>query len=181
MMSSGFAEADILGHLVSADCSPWPCWRRTQRSMWASFWKNCVGPASRGLSLNDRCKMLNWCVRPVLQFRNTRWPFTTAISDEQSRTQRQMLSYFLHLERLSSDDDRSYHRRRMRVVAGVARQYGVWGDDHAQRIVDWAEHLKRPRNKSSLASLLYSWHNADWLQQRRRDPLIGQSQRLGTR
>ena len=54
-------------------------------------------------------------------------------------------------------------------------------DDHVQRIIDWAEHLKRPRNKSSLASLLYSWRNADWLQQRRRDPLIGPSQRLGTR
>ena len=175
------AEADILGHLVSADCSPWPCWRRTQRSMWASFWKNCVGPAARGLSLNERCKMLNRCVRPVLFFRNTRWPFTTALADEQNRTQRQMLSHFLHLERFPFEDDRAFHRRRMRLIAGVARQHGVWGEDHARRIVDWSEHLSRARNNTSISSLLYMWHNADWLQQRRRDPLIGQSQRPGTR
>ena len=69
----------------------------------------------------------------------------------------------------------------MRVVADVARQHGVLGEDHAQRIVEWADHLNRKRNERSVASLLFSWHDADWLQQRRCDPLIGRSQRLGTR
>ena len=124
--------------------------------------------------------MLNRCVRPVLFLRNTRWPYTSAIADEQNSTQRQMLLQFLHLERLHWDDDRAYHRRRMRAVADVARQHGVWGEEHAQRIGDWAEHLKRLRNERSLVSLFFL-HNAEWLQQRRRDPLVGQTQRPGTR
>ena len=156
-------------------------WRKTQRGMWSSFWKNCVGPATRGFSLHDRCKMLNRCVRPALHFRNTRWPYTTSLAEEQSRIQRSMLSQFLYLERLPTDDDRSYHRRRMRTVASVARQYGVWGEDHARRVVTWAQHLQRPRNGTSLASILFRWHTAEWLQRRRRDALIGQNSRLGTR
>ena len=131
------SQADILGHLVSGDCSPWPCWRRTLRSMWAAYWRNCVGPVTSALSLSARCKLLNRCVRPILHFRNTRWPYTHALAEEQDRVQRQMLLHFLRLERLPTDDDNAYFRRRMRAVASVARVQGSWGLDHARRVVAW--------------------------------------------
>ena len=149
--------------------------------MWAAYWSNCVGPATRTLSLMDRCKMLNRCVRPVLHFRNTRWPYTQTLAEEQDRVQRRMLSQFLHLERLPTDDDDTYFRRRMRTVASVARQLGSWGSDHARRVVSWSEHLKRSRNSFSLAARLYTWRDENWLQQRRLDPLIGGTSRPGTR
>ena len=174
-------HADVLGHLVAADCSPWPCWHRTRNAMWASYWRNCVGPESRPLSLNDRCKLMDRSVRPVLFFRNTRWPFTQQLAEEQNRLQRRMLSRFIQLERWSTEDEDSYYRRRMRFVAGIARERGAWGCEHAKRVVDWANHLSRPRNSSSLATMLFLWRDEGWLQQRRLDPLIGGSQRPGTR
>ena len=58
--------ADVLGHLISDDTSPWPCWKRTKQQMWAAYWKNCVGQQTRSLSMQQRCKMLNRCVRPIL-------------------------------------------------------------------------------------------------------------------
>ena len=149
--------------------------------MWSAYWKNCVGPRTRGLSVRDHCKLLNRCVKPILQFRNTRWPYTQALADEQDRTQRRMLSYFCKLERFPGEDDDAYFRRRMRTVATTARIHGVWGLDHAQRVVAWADHLKRCRNSCSLASRLFSWHDQSWLQVRRLDPLIGGAARPGTR
>ena len=174
-------QADVLGHLVSSDCSPWPCARRTEKSMWAAYWKNCVGPNLRDLSLRDRCCLLDRSVRPILFFRNTRWPFTISLADHQNKLQRLMLSHFFKLERWPVEDLDAYHRRRMRAIASVARQHGTWGSQYAKRLLNWAEHLRRPRNKLSLAAQLFVWRDGDWLQSRRRDPLVGGASRPGTR
>ena len=149
--------------------------------MWAAYWRNCVGPVTSALSLSARCKLLNRCVRPILHFRNARWPYTHALAEEQDRVQRQMLLHFLRLERLPTDDDNAYFRRRMRAVASVARVQGSWGPDHARRVVAWSDYLKRPRNAHTLAARLLSWRNELWLQQRRRDPSIGGAAQPGTR
>ena len=53
----------------------------------------------------------------------------------------------------------------MRSVGNLARHQGL--TEHAKRIIDWAEHLQRPRNHDSLASELFRWHDAEWLQCRR--------------
>ena len=97
-------QAEVLGHLVSADASPWPCWHKTEKAMWAAFWGNCVGPCTRGLTVQERCKLLNRCVRPVLNFRNTRWPFTKALADQENRTQRLMLARFVKVERMPGEE-----------------------------------------------------------------------------
>ena len=176
------AEADVLGHVLCSDASPWPCWRRTEKSMWASFWKNCVGQSARGLGLAQRSRMLNRSVRPILTFRNTRWPWTRTLADSQNRTQKRMVAYFIHIQRLPSETLQSWHRRRMRKVAEIARQQGTWGTLHAQRVIDWSEHLQRERNAQSLAANLYSWHDHVWLQNRRLDPEVGTgAMRPGTR
>ena len=149
--------------------------------MWGAYWRNCVGPSTRGLSLRDRCCLLNRSVRPVLFFRNTRWPFTLALADEQNRLQRRMLGQFLQVERWPLEDFDEYHRRRMQLVSSVARSQGLWGDEHAQRVVDWAQHLTRSLNHASLASSLYRWHGQVWLQNQRLDPLVGGTNRPGAR
>ena len=176
-----FREADVLGHLLSGDSSPWPCWRRTEKSMWASFWKNCIGPKVAALGLNDRCRLLNRSVKPILSFRNTRWPWTRTLSDCQSRTQRRMLSYFLHVQRWPDESLNSWHRRRMRQVANAANESGNWGRDHAQRVLTWSDHLQRERNNGSLAAALFCWHDHHWLEARRLDPGTGGPFRPGTR
>ena len=92
-----------------------------------------------------------------------------------------MLSHFFQLERWPLEDVQRYHRRRMRAIAFVARQHGKWGHQYAKRLVDWAKHLQRGRNKASLAAQLFEWRDGSWLQARRRDPLIGGTSRPGTR
>ena len=160
-------RVEVLGHLVSSDASPWPCWHKTEKAMWAAFWGNCVGPCTHGLSVQERCKLLNRSVRPVLNFRNTRWPFTRTLADHQNRTQRLMLARFVKIERQPCEELSNYCRRKMRCVSNLARHQGLWGAEHAKRIIDWADHLQRPQNQSSLAAQLFLWHDAEWLQRRR--------------
>ena len=69
----------------------------------------------------------------------------------------------------------------MRAAADLAKQQGSWGTRHATRVCGWAEDLERPRNNESLASLLFRWHDAAWLEERRLDPAVGGSLRPGTR
>ena len=172
---------DILGHLITANCSPWPCFRRTEKQMWAAYWANCVGKQACGLSVKQRCRMLDRCVQPLLNFRNTRWPWTAAIADAQNKLQRRMLIQFLSVERWPCESLEDYFRRRMRAAADLARQQGDWGTQHAKRVCCWAEHLERPRNRDSVASMLFQWHNAAWLEERRLDSSVGGSLRPGTR
>ena len=174
-------EVDILGHLVNANCSPWPCLRRTEKKMWAAYWGNCVGKQARTLSLHQKCRMINRCVQPILDFRNTRWPWTSGIADAQDKLQRRMLSQFLVLERWPCETLEAFCRRRMRAAASLAHQQGDWGTRHAIRVCNWSDHLERPRNHQSLAAMLYNWHGASWLEERRLNPDIGGVLRPGTR
>ena len=169
------------GHLVSSDGSPWPCWRKTEKSMWCAFWKNCVGPKVRGLSVENRCSLLARSVEPLLNFRNTRWPWTQSLAYCQDKLQRRFLSQFVHIEQLPGEEVHTFHRRRMRAIAALIRQRGTWSKLHARRVVAWASHLARPRNLTSLAAMLHSWRDSSWLERRRLDPDTGGAHRPGTR
>ena len=94
---------------------------------------------------------LNRSVRPVLNSRNTRWPFTKTLADQENRTQRLMLARFVQIDRMPCKELADYCRRKMRVVGNLARHLGLWGIDHARRVIAWAEHPERPQNSNSLA------------------------------
>ena len=89
--------------------------------------------------------------------------------EQQNRIQRQMLAHFVQVERFPCEEIQSYNRRRMRIIGNLSRQRGAWGQDHAKRVVEWAAHLERPSNESSLASMLFMWRGPAWLQSRRLD------------
>ena len=98
--------------------------------MWAAFWGNCVGPGTHGLTLRQRCQLMNRSVRPVLFFRNTRWPFTKSLAEEQNRVQRLMLARSCHVQPWPGEDPAFYNGRRMRIIGALAREQGAWGTVH---------------------------------------------------
>jgi len=116
--------------------------------------------------VQERCRLLNRSVRPVLNFRNTIWPCTEAWADQDKRTQRLMLARFVQIDRMPCEELADYCRRKTSVVGNLARHQGLWGIDHAKRVIAWADHFERPQNNNSLASQLYLWHSPDWLQNR---------------
>ena len=103
-----------------------------------------------------------------------------AFSGRPSRTQKRMLAQFVQVERLPEEPLDVFLRHRARKVAQVARVEGDWGRQHARRVLAFAEHMSRPRNASSLASILFKWHDAAWLQAKRHEG-AGGSNRPGVR
>ena len=55
-----------------------------------------------------------------------------------------------------------------------------YGREHARRVLAFADHMLRPRNSLSLASILFKWHDAEWLKARRQEG-AGGSNRPGVR
>ena len=93
-----------------------------------------------------------------------------------------MLSYFIRVDRYPGEDFNVFHRRRSRSIATLAKARGLWGTQHAERVLAWADHLRRGRNSHSLAAALFAWRDQDWLADRRHDPDIGSGiGRAGTR
>ena len=78
-----------------------------------------------------------------------------------------MLARFAKIERQPCEELANYCRRKMRSVGNLARHQGLWGTEHAKRVIAWADHLERPQNHKSLASQPCLWHDAEWLQRRR--------------
>ena len=79
------------------------------------------------------------------------------------------MGHFVRIERLPWEEVQNFHRRRMRIIARLARQQGTWGKAHAERVVASAAHLQRPRNQFSIAAHLYGWRGPAWLQSRQVD------------
>ena len=71
-------------------------------------------------------------------------------------------------------------RHRALKIAHVVKSEWDWGLQHAHRVVAFAEHLRRPLDASSLAALLFKWHDAEWLKARRHEG-VGGSNRPGVR
>ena len=140
-----------------------------------------MGKQARTLPLQQRCRMLNRCVQPILNFRNSRWPWTAGIAEAQDKVQRRMLSHFLKIERWPCETLENCYRRRMRTAANLAHRQGDWGTQHAICVCNCAEHHERPQNRHSLAAMLYNWHGASWLENCRLSPYVGGVLRPGTR
>ena len=94
------------------------------------------------------------------------WPIAETV-------QIRMLAQFVRVEGFPSETADVWNHRRMRSIAGIARNSRTWGRIRAQRILVWADHLKRPGNAASIAAALVAWHDSVWLETRQRDSNIG--------
>ena len=140
-----------------------------------------MGTKVHGLSWENRCSLMPRSIETLLNFRNTGWPWPQCLADCQDRLQRRFLSQLIRIEQLPGKQLQSYHRRRMRTIANMVQRRGSWSQLPAKRVVLCADHLQRPRNHASLASMFYLWHDASWLRMRRLSLEIGGPGRPGTR
>ena len=89
----------VLGHVVAASASAWPCYEAAEDAAWRAFWRGAGGRAGRALSLRRRLAALEREVRPILGFRWACWPWALALAHGLQRLQRAMIAGCLHLPR----------------------------------------------------------------------------------
>ena len=111
----------------------------------------------------------NQSVRPVMDYRSTRWPPRRSLHQQIDKVQRQMVAILLRPPPLAGVSVPGFVHIRHRIIAHRCRGEGLWSTRHCKRVVDWKAHLERKPNKWSWPALLLHHKGLHWLQQTRVD------------
>ena len=117
-----------------------------------------------GAGIATRMNLLSRFVRPLLDYRASRWPPQQQVALEVDTLQRRMVAICLRAPRQPGELFGDYHRRRSREAAAQCRRFGTWSARWFQRAIAWDDHLRRARNSSSWPAKLLRYHDAAWLQ-----------------
>ena len=158
---------ECLGHLLSHDASPLPCWFRTRDKAWRAYYANVKKARSSGAGSDLSMQLLNRAVLPLVDFRNTRWPIGKFIVRYVDANHRKMVAGVLRTPQLPGEPIEVYVRRRGRVAAAWCREHGQWSRRWMDRVCDWHTHLQQPRNADCWAAQLLRLRDGQWLQGRR--------------
>lgn len=152
-----------LGHLVSGNGSIRMCWQNARRSAWKTFFGN-AGLKQR-MPLRTRLLLLARTVKPVLEYRFSRWPPQSEIAREVHRTQKSMYNCIAGLKPCFSEDGAAFVRRRAKVVQNLINDTGSWVQVWINRCTKWNDHIRR--HPEELASQLLAYRPASFLVEQR--------------
>ena len=86
------------------------------------------------------------------------------------------------IKMLPEETPGAFIRRRNSAVKDVCEEMGWLSKRHAKRILDWKDHIARPRNAHSWPAALYDYRGSQWLMERRAERNSGLfGGRTGTR
>ena len=151
--------------------------------MLKAFWANTEVATAKGLTDNQRLMLINRAVRPMLDYRCSRWPPQIQIAKEIDAYQRRLVASAARLPRRPGESLDVFCRRRASFAAAVCRKGGTWSKRWFQRALDWDDHLRRRRNGNSWAAKLLDYRGAPWLASRRLEQhsSLSSAGRTGTR
>lgn len=155
----------MLGHTISSSGSTRPDWLRTRTAMWRAFFPNLLLQGSQ--EGQPEHTLLRKAVLPVLDFACSRWSLTPALLSDVDRVQRRMTAILAAARKLPGETPEEYVRRRARAAGFEAAKAGLWSARCKARVVKWADHFERERNREAWAAQLLQWRGAAWLQQKR--------------
>jgi len=157
----------VLGHVLQDSGSIRACWKRTRTLMWKAFWANPGSKHAHRLSPGQRLKLLGKAVVPQLDCRCTRWPPQRTIAGELDSMQRKMTATAMRISMHPGEGAPEYVRRRGRAAARHCKLAGNWSQRWFKRVVNWHDHLERPRNAHTWPAKTLHHNDREWLMRRR--------------
>ena len=154
---------NALGHLVSCDGSAIACFGRTARLPWKSFFANAGHKRFSRAPLQQKLTLIDRATKPVWKYRCPRWPPSKGMLKMACRLQNRMIAVTQRPRPSDGETAASFISRRNRAAAVVARSRATWAEEHVRLCTTWMEHLLRPANSSSFASMLLHYKDAEWL------------------
>ena len=158
-----------LGHLFQHDGGIRACACAAKLSCWGVFWANFGNRRARALRLPEKIRLLERAVTPGYRFKCTRWPPQRNIALEFDKVQNKMVAVLMRVPRLPGEPAHEYVRRRNHAASCQTRAVGKWSDTWYKRVVNWKDHLERPRNAHSWPAQLLHYRGEGFLQQTRVD------------
>ena len=147
--------------------------------MWKSFWANPGSKHAHRLAPGQRLKLLGKAVVPQLDCRCTRWPPQRTIAGELDAMQRRMTATAMRIPMHPGEGAPEYVRRRGRAAARQCKLAGNWSRRWFKRVVDWHDHLERPRNAHTWPAKTLHHRDREWLM-RRRASLLSENRSSGS-
>ena len=117
--------------------------------------------------IDGKLVLIDRATRSIWRYRCTRWPPSKGLLKIEFRLQSKMIAAVQRLQPHQGESPASFVCRRNQAAACMARSHGSWDAEHLLLCSLWYEHLLRPANANSFASILLRHRDAGWLQARR--------------
>ena len=158
---------ECFGHVLEPTGSIRACFNATKRLCWNAFHLHLSSKKCRHIPIAHKITLLQRVVQPIFSYRCTRWPYQKTYAKELDLLQTKMLAVMTREQRYPDEELARYIKRRNQMASRMARTHGRWSRTWAKRVLDWRDHLIRPRNEDHLVARVFSWHGAQWLRQQR--------------
>ena len=149
--------------LASSDGDVTACFQRTTRSLWKSFFANAGHKRFLRASLQHKLTRIDRATKPVWRYRCPQWPPSKGLLQMECRLQNRMIAVAQRLRPSDGETAAVSIIRRNRAAAVLARSRASCSDEHLKLCTTWMEHLLRPANSHSFASVLLRHKDAAWL------------------
>ena len=133
----------------------WGCWHANAQ------------PGFFQAPLHSRLRFLESCIKPMLKFRWTRWPWSENLGRRLDQLQRHLIGNCLQLRPLSHESADGFRCRRSSATARLQVASSVWSDDFAESTRLWHAHVERRHDPNHWSGHIYEWHAEDWLNEQR--------------
>ena len=114
--------------------------------------------------MQHKLTLIDRATKPVWRYRCPRWPPSKGLLQMEGRLQNRMITVAQRLRPSDGETAAAFIIRRNRAAAVLARSRASWADEHLKLCTTWMEHLLRPANSHSFASVLLRHKDAAWLQ-----------------
>lgn len=139
--------------------------RSTKDQAWRALWRNVRHHRRPLMTQAQRICTLLRAVRPILDFRMSRWPAAPGLTTFIDKLHRQFATQCMDLRPEPHESVSEFVRRRGHLAGGLCRSHGLFSSRLKDRVSKWDAHVRRA--PSHPAAKLLSFHGDEWLSERR--------------
>lgn len=136
------SEFKALGHIITPSGSINACFSATMKAAWRQFWANIGRPTFKAFTVRLRLKRLESLVFSVINFCESRWPFSLTKAKSLDRVQRKMVGIIVNISVHPEESRESFWRRKNTLISSFIPKHRRWSAIWAKRSVCWHEHVQ---------------------------------------
>ena len=155
-----------LGHCLTSNGSIVEDFQDAVKNVWGAWHSN----VSAGLFQAPpvaRMRFLNRCVKPMIAFKWSRWPYSESLENKLNQLHRHLISSCLRIPPAAHETPDDYHKRVSSAAGRIASQTGRWSDSWRSALVSWNGHVQRAHDPGSWSGPVADWHDLYWLLEQR--------------
>ena len=103
----------------------------------------------------------------AVRYRAALWPPTPTVGRMLDKMQRRAVIMAQNLARRDGEELETWSCRKRRAASTIAQRRGLWSAVQQKLAASWEDHVKRDRNRNSIAHVIYKHRDMQWRADRR--------------